>query len=221
MKLDMSERSSMRESRIWQGPTLLDRLRLRRAFGSDNAPVRDAISDRDATPVGNAPANGCSFQLIDQLQFIDALVAIFGPETAEMQRMKAQIESVGGTVMLISQLDLPEAWLARYAPRLTCCIVGHEFADYQAASDFCLMLRRITAELAIVLALPGTAPHDFSPALQPVCDTRLRRPVSRTPLLLGIQAARDNRTARQDAATAPPIAAGRDRRSAVGQAILA
>lgn len=193
------------------GPSLLERLGLRR---SSDAPGELFPSlGTDALPT--AETEHASFQLIDRLRFVNALVAIFAGYTPEALRMKAQIEEAGGTVMLVSQFDLPEAWLHAYAARLTCCIIGHDFDDVATAAEFCLRLRMIAPDLPIVLTMPGTAPHDFSPAMRPICDVRLRRPVSRVPLLLGIQAACDNRSLRRNDACAPAPCAAPNARAPV------
>lgn len=168
-------------------PALLDRLLLRKV------PSETCLDSELVVPDG--PGSG-NFQLIDRVLFANAIVAIFADNTPEARRMKSQIEEAGGTVMLVSQLDVPESWLRSYAPRLTCCIVGHDFPDAGAAADFCLRLRLISPRLVILLTASDVRYHDFSPSQLPICDVKLRRPVSRIPLLLGIQAACDNRVGR-------------------------
>jgi len=136
-----------------------------------------------------------AFDLENRFALSDALVAIFADNTPEARRMKADIENVGGTVMIVPQYDLPEVWLRLYAPRLTCCIVAHDFGDADAAVDFCLRLRRIVPDLVIGLALSDVKRDDLSAERMAICDVTLRRPVSRLALLRGIVGACENRAA--------------------------
>ena len=165
-------------------PTRLRRF-LRRS-GSDTADIAQAPAKPDAQ-------ESDGFTLINRSHFENALVAIFADNTPEARRMKSDLEGVGSTAMIVPQIDIPEVWLRTYAPRLTCCIVGHDFADAGAAVDYCLRLRRIAPELVIALTLPDVEHHNFSAEHMPICEVTLRRPVSRVPLFLGIQAACDNR----------------------------
>lgn len=144
--------------------------------------------------------------LLSRFDFSSALVAIFATNGPESQRMKSDIEAAGGAAMIIPQRDVPEVWLRTYAPRLTCCVVAHDHTDTDAAIDFCLRLRFIAPELVIALTLTGVRLNDFSNAMMPICDVTLRRPVSRSALFLGMQAACDNRAGvcgRRDPDAAP------------------
>lgn len=152
--------------------------------------------DRGAGPAETAFGTFPGPQAVpDRFDVSDALIAIFAPDGPEARSMKSVITGAGGTAMIIPQFDVPEIWLRAYVARLTCCIVGHDFADADEAVDFCLRLRAIAPELVTVLTLKNIKCHDFSAARMPICDVTLRRPVARNPLFLGLQAARDNRAA--------------------------
>lgn len=158
---------------------------LRRIFQGEPDVLPEPKTERQhATPTS----------LLSRFDFESALVAIFAPDGIEARAMKANIEDAGGTALIITQFDIPEAWLQKYAPLLTCCIVGHDFADADDAINFCLRLRLIAPDMVTVLTLDNIKTHDFSSTRMPVCDATLRRPVSRVPLFLGLQAACDNRT---------------------------
>lgn len=120
-------------------------------------------------------------------------IALFAPDVSEFRGMKTDIEELGGTATIIPEAVLPECWLRSHASRLAFCVVGHDFADADAAVDFCLELRRVAPELVIVLALAGVPNSDLSCERMSICEVTLRRPVSCESLSLGIQAAFDNR----------------------------
>lgn len=120
-------------------------------------------------------------------------IALFAPDTPEFQCMKSEIKTLGGQARIIPETVLSGGWLRKHAPRLTCCIVGHDFADADAAVDFCLELRLVAPELVIILALAGVPRCDLSAERMPICEVTLRRPVSGRSLSVGIQAAFDNR----------------------------
>ena len=168
----------------------LERLLHRIFQGDQNAKCDD--------PVGTDPP------MLSRFVFTNALVAIFAPDGPEARQMKSDIEDAGGTAMIIPLIEVPEVWLRSYAARLACCIVGHNFEDADAAISFCLRLRFIAPELVTILTLQDVKTHDFSGTRMPICDVTLRRPVSRVPLFLGLQAARENRAAYDD--TRGPIA---------------
>ncbi|WP_292286152.1 hypothetical protein [Marivita sp.] len=120
-------------------------------------------------------------------------IALFAPDVPEFRGMKADIEELGGTATIVPEAVLTECGLRKHASGLSFCVVGHDFADADAAVDFCLELRRVAPALVIVLALAGIPNSDLSSERMSICEVTLRRPVSCVSLSRGIRAAFDNR----------------------------
>lgn len=133
-------------------------------------------------------------KLVNSANWIGRYGLICGRFAQEADQLEDWARQAGATTIRLGQGLIPFEWLIQYGAMFDFMLLdADQIGDADDVTDFCLRLRAAHPSLPVVLVSENVKAHDFSVERSPICDTTLRKPVSRAAFLLGVDSAIRNR----------------------------
>ncbi len=121
------------------------------------------------------------------------LTMLCGQLGERSESLTGWIARMGGNLMVVDGLTLPDMWLGKYAYRMDFCLIdGDANPDLGHTIDVCLRMRTLVPDLPLILLSSQVSSDDLTSERAAICDVTLRTPLTYASFARGVNCATHN-----------------------------